>query len=127
MVREAVSNTVRHAHATALRITVTTGVCGLVIDVTDDGVGIPIRAHRQRTAKSRRPRRRRRRRLRHLLDNHRRVRDTDDTPRSFLPYAAIGTYVSDRRVATLDEPAIRAEVIERVARIRRELGLPVDP
>ena len=41
MVREAVSNTVRHAHATALRITVTTGVCGLVIDVTDDGVGIP--------------------------------------------------------------------------------------
>ena len=59
--------------------------------------------------------------------HHRRVRDTDDTPRSFLSYAAIGTYVSDRRVATLDEPAIRAEVIERVARIRRELGLPVDP
>ena len=61
VVREAVSSTVRHAHATALRITVTTGVCVLVIDATDDGVGIPLRAHRQRTAKPRRPRRRRRR------------------------------------------------------------------
>jgi len=40
VLREAISNTVRHAHATELSVTVSAGV-DLVIDVADDGVGIP--------------------------------------------------------------------------------------
>jgi len=40
VLREAVSNTVRHAHATALTVMVTAAV-DLVIEVTDNGTGIP--------------------------------------------------------------------------------------
>ena len=40
VLREAVSNTVRHAHATALTVTVT-AAADLVIEVTDNGTGIP--------------------------------------------------------------------------------------
>ena len=40
VLREAVSNTVRHAHATALTVMVT-AVADLVIEVTDNGTGIP--------------------------------------------------------------------------------------
>ena len=40
VVREAVSNGVRHAKATELLITLSVGN-DLIIDVTDDGVGIP--------------------------------------------------------------------------------------
>jgi len=40
VVREAVSNTVRHAHATELSITVSV-TDDLVIDVTDNGIGLP--------------------------------------------------------------------------------------
>ena len=40
MLREAVSNTVRHAHATALTVMVT-AAADLVIEVTDNGTGIP--------------------------------------------------------------------------------------
>ena len=56
-------------------------------------------------------------------------------PRSFLAFAATGADVTDvfiagrqvladRRLTTLDEQAIRADVAERVRRIRAELGLP---
>ena len=45
VLREAVSNTVRHAHATELTVTVTVGA-GLLIDVTDNGVGITVTAAR---------------------------------------------------------------------------------
>ena len=40
VVREAVSNAVRHAHATDLTITISVGDL-VAIDVTDDGIGIP--------------------------------------------------------------------------------------
>ena len=40
MVREAVSNAVRHAHAEELVVTLSVDR-ELVIDVTDDGIGIP--------------------------------------------------------------------------------------
>ena len=40
VLREAVSNTVRHAAATELGVTITVGV-DLVLDVTDNGIGIP--------------------------------------------------------------------------------------
>ena len=40
VLREAVSNTVRHADASNLGVTITVGV-DLVLDVTDNGVGIP--------------------------------------------------------------------------------------
>ncbi len=57
-------------------------------------------------------------------------------PRSFLAFAATGADVTDvfiagrrvledRRLTTLDEQAIRADVGERVRRIRTELGLPL--
>jgi len=45
VLREAVSNTVRHAHATELAVTVTVGA-ELLIDVTDNGVGITVTAAR---------------------------------------------------------------------------------
>ena len=45
MLRETVSNTARHAHATELTVTVTVGT-ELLIDVTDNGVGIPVTAAR---------------------------------------------------------------------------------
>jgi hypothetical protein len=56
-------------------------------------------------------------------------------PTSFLGYAARGADVTDVFVAgrrllanggltTLDEPAIRADAMQRVTRIRGELGLP---
>ena len=45
VLREAVTNTARHAHATELTVTVTVGA-DLVIDVTDNGVGIPVTAAR---------------------------------------------------------------------------------
>ena len=45
VLREAVSNTVRHAHATELTVTVTVGA-GLLIDVTDNGVGSTVTAAR---------------------------------------------------------------------------------
>ena len=41
VLREAVSNTARHAHATELTVTVTVGA-DLVIDVTDNGVGVGV-------------------------------------------------------------------------------------
>jgi len=41
VLRETVSNTVRHAHAHATELTVTVGA-ELLIDVTDNGVGIPV-------------------------------------------------------------------------------------
>jgi len=41
VLRETVSNTVRHAHAHAPELTVTVGA-ELLIDVTDNGVGIPV-------------------------------------------------------------------------------------
>jgi signal transduction histidine kinase len=40
VLREAVSNTVRHARATELGVTITVGA-DLVLDVTDNGIGIP--------------------------------------------------------------------------------------
>ena len=40
VLREAVSNTVRHAHATTLTVTIT-AAADLVIEVTDNGTGIP--------------------------------------------------------------------------------------
>ena len=46
VLREAVSNTVRHAHATELTVTVTVGA-ELLIDVTDNGVGIAVTAARR--------------------------------------------------------------------------------
>ena len=48
VLREAVSNTVRHAHATELTVTVTVTVgAELLIDVTDNGVGIAVTAARR--------------------------------------------------------------------------------
>ena len=41
MLREAVTNTARHAHATELTVTITVGA-DLLIDVTDNGTGIPV-------------------------------------------------------------------------------------
>ena len=41
VLREAVSNTVRHAQATELTVTVTAGVDLVLIEVTDNGRGIP--------------------------------------------------------------------------------------
>ena len=40
MLREAVSNAVRHAHATSLAVTIAAGA-DLVIEVTDNGDGVP--------------------------------------------------------------------------------------
>ena len=40
VLREAVINTARHAHATELTVTITVGA-DLLIDVTDNGTGIP--------------------------------------------------------------------------------------
>src|SRR5664279_3026825 len=45
VLREAVSNTVRHAHATELTVTVTVGA-ELLIDVADNSVGITVTAAR---------------------------------------------------------------------------------
>ena len=56
MLREAVTNTARHAHATELTVTITVGA-DLLIDVTDNGTGIPGDRRPRRTAQPRRPRR----------------------------------------------------------------------
>ena len=41
VLREAATNTARHAHATELTVTITVGA-DLLIDVTDNGTGIPV-------------------------------------------------------------------------------------
>ncbi len=41
VLREAVSNAVRHSHATALSLTVTTDAGLILVEVTDNGIGIP--------------------------------------------------------------------------------------
>ena len=66
VVREAVSNAVRHSHATELAVTVSVAD-DLVIDVTDNGVGIPDTVARSGLHNLRRPGRRGRR----VLQRHR--------------------------------------------------------